>query len=307
MLPVVFPVYRAACAGAVLLFALGFGGQAGASRFALAQVLDPTGKALVDVGPDDFVVQESGSEREILDVRVADYPVAIVVDNGSKNDFDMIRAAVLRMLERLGPRPIAVVTAGGEPKLVASFEDERTTVVEHLNAVEPAGDGVSQPLRATALAAEAIQRTGALFSAVLAITASPIEVTGSDADPLLAPIIDSRTVVHVVTDINGIGSLEDAGARRPEDVGARRPQDVGARRLQPSEQLLRNIADQTHGDFTAVYAAASYQPAVDRLVTRLTTEMLIEYIVPVGSRASDVKIGVRIPGARIRGLGVAPR
>ena len=297
MHPVVFPVFRAAAAGAAFLFLLGFGGQTGASRFALAQVLDPSGKALVDVGPDDFVVQEGGAEREILDMRVADYPVAIVVDNGSKSDFDMIRAAVVRMLERLGPRPIAVVTAGGDPKQLTSFEDERDTVVERLKAVEPAADGVSQPLRATALAAEAINGTGALFSAVLVITSSPVEVTGSEADALLAPIIDSRAVTHVVTNVATSGPDGDAAAR-PSGSSGRPPSTA---------QLLRTIADQTHGDFRAVYAAGSYQPAVDRLVTRLTTELLIEYIVPVGSRASDVKIGVRIPGARVRGLGVAPR
>jgi len=77
---------------------------------------------------------------------------------------------------------------------------------------------------------------------------------------------------------------------------------VGATR-----QFLRGLVNQTHGDFTAIYAAASYQPATDRIVTRLTTELLVEYIVPVGSKANDVKIGVRFPGARVRGLGVAPR
>jgi hypothetical protein len=302
MHPVVFPVVRAASAGAAFLILLGFAGQTGASRFALAQVLDPTGKALVDVGPDDFVVQEAGAEREILDMRVADYPVAIVVDNGSKPDFDTIRAAVVRMLERLGPRPIAVVTAGGEPKQVAAFDDERETVMERLKGVEPAPDGVSRPLQATAVAAEAIKNTGALFSAILVITSSPVEVSGAEADALLAPIIDSRAVTHVVTNAGA-----DEATRRSDTDGARRPDTDGARRLQPSVQLLRTIADQTHGDFRAVYSAASYQPAVDRLVARLTTELLIEYLVPVGSRASDVKIGVRIPGARVRGLGVAPR
>ena len=302
MLPIVFPVFRAATAGIVLLVTLGSGGQTGASRFALAQVLDPTGKALVDIGPDDFVDQEAGAEREILDMRVADYPVAIVVDNGTTSDFDTIRAAVVRLLERLGPRPIAVVTAGGEPMQVAAFEDERETVVERLKAVETAADGVSRPLRATAVAAEAIQNTGALFSAILVITSSPVEVTGAEADTLLAPIIDSRAVTHVVTSVASDGAR---GLQPSDDVGAQPSTSTGRR--QPSVQLLRSIADQTHGDFRAVYAPASYQPAVDRLVTRLTTELLIEYIVPVGSRASDVKIGVRIPGARVRGLGVAPR
>jgi hypothetical protein len=262
-----------------LLLSLSPGGQTGASRFALVQVADPRGKSLVDVGLDDFVVQESGSEREVLDVRVADYPVAIVVDDGAKNDFAEIRAAVVRMLERLGPRPIAIVTAGVGPRLIASFEDERPAVMERLAAIEPAGDAVSQRCARGACRRNP-QGTGALFSAILVITASPIEATGPDADALLAPIIDSRAVTHVVTNVEGIG----------ERV-----------------QLLRSIANQTHGDFTAIYAPASYQPAIDRLVTRLTTELLIEYIVPVGSPASDVKIGVKLPGARVRGLGVAPR
>jgi len=39
----------------------------------------------------------------------------------------------------------------------------------------------------------------------------------------------------------------------------------------------------------------------------MATEIMIEYLVPPQSKASDVKIGVRIPGARVRGFGVAPR
>jgi len=260
-------------------------GQTGASRFALAQVADSRGAALVDVGADDFVVQESGAEREILDVRVADYPIVVVLDNGAGAiaDFPSMRAAATRFVERLGPRPVAVATAGGTPKLAASFDDERAVLLAQLSRIEPARTESSQPLGAAALAAETIRSTGTLFAAIVALTASPMEVAGPAADPLLAPIIDSRAVLHVV-------------ARGANSAG------VGA-----TDQLLRGLVDQTHGDFTAIYAPASYQPAVDRLVTRLTTELLIEYIVPVGSKASDVKIGVRIPGARVRGLGVAPR
>ena len=93
----VIPVFRAlaiACASATLASAA----QTGASRFALAQVLDPRGKALVDIGADDFVVSEAGATREVLDVRVADYPIALVLDNGAaaQDDFPAIRAAASR-------------------------------------------------------------------------------------------------------------------------------------------------------------------------------------------------------------------
>jgi len=35
--------------------------------------------------------------------------------------------------------------------------------------------------------------------------------------------------------------------------------------------------------------------------------MLIEYLVPPGSKPLDAKIGIRLAGVRVRGLGVAPK
>jgi hypothetical protein len=70
---------------------------------------------------------------------------------------------------------------------------------------------------------------------------------------------------------------------------------------------LRAIAEQTRGEYTTIYSAASYQAALDRLADRLTSELMIEYLVPVGSKPNDVKVGVRLVGARVRGLGVAPK
>jgi hypothetical protein len=57
--------------------------QTGASRVALASVTDPRNRPLVDVGPDDFVIQEAGTSRDILSVRPADYPIVILLDTGS--------------------------------------------------------------------------------------------------------------------------------------------------------------------------------------------------------------------------------
>ena len=39
----------------------------------------------------------------------------------------------------------------------------------------------------------------------------------------------------------------------------------------------------------------------------MNAEMMIEYLVPVGSKPVDVKVGTRVLGARVRGLGVAPK
>jgi len=253
-----------------------------ASRFALALVSDPKGKAIVDIGADDFVVREGSVDREILDVRVADYPVVLVLDNGSaaRADFAEIKAAATRLVERIGERPLAVVTTAGEPKLIASFEDDRETVAARIAEVEPPASADGQPLRALALAGRTISATGAFFSTIVVATASPLEVGGTAADEFIAPIVDSRAVVHVIANDRGVAA---------------------------TGPMLRALSQQTRGDYTAIFAAPSYIPAIERLVVRLTSEMLIEYIVPVGSRAIDPQIGVRIPGARVRGLGVAPR
>jgi hypothetical protein len=310
----VFPVYRAVAATAALALFVSTDGagvagahaeriagavsveQAVASRFALATVADRAGKALVDIGVDDFVVQEAGANREVLDVRVADYPVAIVIDNGSRAgaDFLSIRAAVGRFIDRLGPRPLALVTTAPVPTVVAGLDDERATVISRLDAIDAPSAAEGQPLRAAALAAQTMHATGALFSAIVVVTATQVEVEGTAAEPYLASIIDSGAVVHVVARATNAGG---ATGWSPPDVAAA----AGA------EGAFRSIAQQMHGEFAAIYASPSYQPALDHLVTRLTTELLVEYIVPVGSKALDVTIGVRIPGARVRGLGVAPR
>ena len=69
--------------------------------------------------------------------------------------------------------------------------------------------------------------------------------------------------------------------------------------------MLRALTDQTRGQYTSIFSAASYQVALDHVADRLSAEMMIEFIEPAGATpADDVKVGVRIPGARVRGLGV---
>jgi hypothetical protein len=51
---------------------------------------------------------------------------------------------------------------------------------------------------------------------------------------------------------------------------------------------------------------ASYGVALNSLADRLSTEMMVEYFAPAGPpTAGEVQIGVRIPGAHVRGLRVS--
>ena len=260
----------------------------GASRFALASVLDPRNRPVVDVGVDDFVIQEAGVAREVLSVRPADYPVVVMLDTGidARADFGLMRKAAEHFIERIGPRPLAIGTFGGTPKMIVDFDDDRETALARLNDLPRGGNEKSELLEGASVAAVAIRRTGALFAALVMLSSAPRDSSQASPDAMIASIIDSGAMLHVIANR---ASQSTAGAGfRP-----------GA--------AVRALTEQSRGEYTAIYSGASFQSALDRLADRLTTELLIEYLVPVGSKPNDVKLGVRLVGAHVRGLGVAPR
>lgn len=261
--------------------------QTGASRVALASVTDQRNRPLVDVSADDFVIQEAGAPREILSVRPADYPIVVLLDTGTdaRADFPLMQKAVARFIDRIGQRPMAIGTFGNLPKMIATFDDDRQTVLAKL--AEAAADTAagSLLLQGAALAGETIRATGTLFSAIVILSATPADASRNPPEEMMAPVVDSNAILHVV---------------------ANRPSQSAGSSLR-SNPVLRAMAEQSRGEFTVIYSASSYQAALDRLADRLTTEMMIEYLVPVGSKPNDVKVGVRLAGARVRGLGVAPR
>jgi hypothetical protein len=261
--------------------------QTGASRVALASITDPRNKPLVDVSADDFVIQEGGAERDILNVRPADYPLVVLLDTGveARADFPALQKAVLHFIERIGQRPLALGTFGSMPKMLTTFEDDRQTVMARLAGVVADTMGGSLLLQGAALAGETIRSTGTLFSAIVIVSATAADASRNRPDEMIASVVDSGAILHVI-------------ASRPG-------QTAGGGLRQGS--TLRALAEQSRGEFTVIYSASSYQAALDRLADRLTTEMMIEYLVPVGSKPNDVKVGVRIVGAKVRGLGVAPR
>ncbi len=272
----------------VLAVAFGFA-QTGASRTALAIVMDAKNRAIVDIGADDFVIQEAGQAREILSVRPADYPVVVLIDTGgdARTDFGQMRKAAQRFIDRLGQRPVAIGTLGDPPTMLTTFEDERHKVVETLEGLEFNLTARSMLLQGTAMAADAIRASGTLFCALVVLSSTPGDSSRRSPDQMIASIVDSGAMLHVIAN--------------------RATQIVGQMGQIRSGTALRQIAEQTRGQYTVIYSPASYQPALDRLSDRLTSEMMVEYLVPPGSKPADVKVGVHIAGAKVRGLGVGPK
>jgi hypothetical protein len=273
-LPLALPVWLAASTAVSAQ-------QPAAARTMLTSVLDRSGRPTVDVGPDDFVVEEGHDEREVLDVRVADYPVVVLLDNGGEADATLatMRQAAVRFITRIGQRPVAVGTLADPPEFVATFDDDRERVLERLDQIRLGPARALLPLSAVGMAAEMIARTAAPFSVVVVLSARPVDPSEQGASERITPVLESGAAVQVI-------ALRAAGSAPPEGAA----------------DLLRALADQTRGQYVTIYSPASYGIAIDRLADRLSTEILIEYLVPPGSTGDDARLGIRVPGARVTGV-----
>ena len=255
------------------------------ARTVLAAVVTGQGRPIVDVSLDDFVVTEGGQPREVLDAHVADYPFAVVLDDRAAlaSSVAFVRAAARRFIERVGERPMALFRLTDAAKPITTLDDDRTTVLERLVELKAGVDTAQSPLETIANAAALPKDSGAPFSAIVVIAAAPVDANALVRGELLPQIMESGAAVHVVQ-----AQAPDANA--PDNPTA--------------PDLLRLVADQTHGQFTAIFSTVSYNAALDRLADRLAIELMVQYMVPPGPKAGDVQVGVRLPGARVVGLGV---
>jgi hypothetical protein len=275
----------------VLLMLTGAGvamaGQSGlgSARTVLAAVVSGQGRPVVDVGLDDFVVTEGNAARDILDVHVADYPLAIVLDDRAEfaSSITAVGAAARRFIQRVGERPVALLRLSSGSQPLVTLDTERSTLLDRLAEITPGAVAETDPLETIARAAALLKATGAPFSAVIVVAAGPVDASAPVRGELLPQIIDSGAAVHVVQ------------AQPPSPEAAAAPD---------APDLMRLIADQSRGQFTAIFSSASYDAALDRLADRLAIELMIQYLVPAGPRVGDVRVGVRMPGARVVGLGV---
>ncbi len=255
------------------------------SRVILATVTGTGTRPLVDLEADDFVVDEGGTAREILSLHVADYPIVVLLDDTAATRQDMVamQEAAARFITRIGDRAVAAGTLANPPVMLASFDDARAVVLERIKQVSASPAASPMVFRAAASAAQMIRENGTPFSAIVILSARPVGAAQATDREFLMPVLESGATVYVIA------------SRTPPSPETPPEQD----------DVLRGLAEQTAGQFTAIYSTVSYPSALDRLADRLATEMMIEYLLPVGAVPGDVRIGVRIPGARATGLGVS--
>ncbi len=255
------------------------GQQLASTGTLLATVLDRFNRPIIDLDADDFVIEENGQAREVLDAHIADYPVVLLVDRGaSAPESEALRAAAERFVKRLGEdRAIAVATLEPAPELLVAFETDRTAAMAAL-ARPWTGTPAARPLAATAFANRLLNGLEAPFGAIVLAWSPRSEEAFADESPqTLGELFNTRASLHVVTRQSGPDAVESAEAA-----------------------LLRSLAERSAGVFTVIYSVGSYAAALDGIADRLASEVMVQYLAaPARGGEPAVRAGVRIPGARV--------
>ena len=160
--------------------------QAVSSRTLLATV-SAGNRTIVDLEVDDFVIEEGGAGREVLDVHVADYPLAVILDDAStSSEIITIREAAARFVTRVGDRAVVAARLTG-PALLGSFDDDREKVLADIKGIDAKPEAQPLPLEVLTAAERAIHELGAPFSAIVVVSSRPLDPDNLKAPELLKP------------------------------------------------------------------------------------------------------------------------
>jgi hypothetical protein len=88
------------------------------------------------------------------------------------------------------------------------------------------------------------------------LSASPTDAT-PNAEALVPPILNGGSILHVI-------------ANRLD------PRAADGMALSGLATSLRTLVEQTHGQYTPIYTAASHCAALDQIAERMATEIMIE-------------------------------
>ena len=285
------------------------------TRFVLANVVDHAGSPVLGLGSADFLIQEDGERREALEVRPANYPIAIMLDTSAtaRQNFMQMRKAVEAFAGRFPDRVLSLTTFGDIVLRVVRFDNEKQGAVaraaEGLFALPESDSHVMDGLIQVA---RDLEKLNTPFNQIVVVSAGGIDRSGRSPIDVLRPVLTARARVDVFETGSPMGREYRAPMvrRRLEGQLPPRPDANSPSRAKEAafdlQNLMRSITARTGGRYELVFSGGGFDGALQALASELLAEVVVEYIVPEGAQPpKDLKIGVDIPGATVHGLGLA--
>ena len=246
------------------------------SRFVLVSAVDETGRPLLGLQPGDFVVENAGVQCDILAAAPASYPLAFVVDTSgyARPDLQVIRSAIVRFVDGLEPRQIAVYGSGPPPSRVQDFTIDARRVSDGAAHLFAAPQNTTHTLEAVVSAARGLAQQRAPVTGIVAVSAGGLEMSPPAVGQVREALTVSRTILHVVE-------------RQPLRLDRGVPQS--------GDGAFEALSQATHGQFIYGVSDAVYSSGLAAVRRQLDGELILEYAATSAS-SHALKFALRRPG-----------
>ena len=284
---------------ALLMAAAALVAASAPTRSALAQsgnesmfvsVLDSAGAPVPRLTTTDFIIEEDGAEREILEVRPALTPmqVAVLVDTsgsvtGATGD---IRRGLETFVERLSDgNELALVTFGGPPRILVESTGRLDRLRDGIGQVFPSSNNAAYLLDALLETARGFERRESARPVIIAITGEGLDYSYRDSRQVLDALRDSLAAAHMIVlrggqnvAINSDFGVSDSGRERdivleqgPVTSGGQRYDVMLSARL---DTVLDEIAAVILSQYEVVYSRPASLIPPEAITVRMRREDL---------------------------------
>ncbi len=166
-------------------------------------VLDSSGAPVAGLTTTDFIVEEDGTEREVLGVQpaVAPMQIAVLVDtSGSVTDATGdLRRGLEALVDRLSDgNELALLTFGGTPRILVESTARPDRFRDGIGQVFPASNSAAYLLDALVETARGFERRESARPVIIAITGEGPDYSNRDSAQVLDALKDSRAAAHMI-------------------------------------------------------------------------------------------------------------
>ena len=258
-------------------------------RSMFVNVLDSSGAPVEGLAPADFVVEEDGTEREVLRVGRATAPMqlAVLVDTSGSAAFAIrdvrngLEAFVSRLLDG---NQLTLVSFGGPPRILVESTAQLDRLRDGINRIFAFSDSAAYLLDALVETARGFERRESPRPVIVVVTSEGIDYSSHDSKQVLEALQASHVATHVIL-------LKD---RRNTALSASRFGDPElSNSLYQRDRVLDQGPKTTGGQRRDLLMSSVLGDALDRLAGILTSQYKVVYSRPASLIPAE-EIAVRM-------------
>ena len=258
-------------------------------RSMFVSVLDSSGAPVEGLAPTDFVVEEDGTEREVLRVGRATAPMqlAVLVDTSGSAAFATVnvrKGLETFVSELLEGNEIALISFGGPPRILVESTGRLDRLRDGIGRIFGFSGTAAYLLDALVETAQGFEQRASSRPVIVVVTTEGIDYSNRDSSQVLEALQAGGVATHVIV-------LKDRASRalRRQPIGG----DDSAKRLYQRDLVLDQGPRRTGGQRRDLLTSSATGNALDRLAGILTRQYEVVYSRPT-SLIPPEEIAVRM-------------